>query len=227
MLDFARLNDPIPLYADAEYARCTRFGALIALGVMSFRRCGQNLWRTTCSASSSSPENPENRMVQACVCRRYADGQGAHFQDNPAQRLQRHSFKNYKDEAVKKILSLKRQYRGQIHIEIPNIATDHVVDHSDLYEHVYKGFLRCGCGTEHIVISPNGSIRPCQMLPEAPFSVYSENVLCEHIHGDSHKQQLCDAIHKYCNSIGCYTPDSAPCFALGEYLMEENEHAHP
>lgn len=136
-------------------------------------------------------------------------------------------FKNYKDEAIKKILSLKRQYRSQIHIEIPNIATDHVVDHSDLYEHVYKGFLRCGCGTEHIVIAPNGSIRPCQLLPEVPFSVYSENVLCEHIHGDSHKQQLCDAIHKYCNSIGCYTPDSAPCFALGEYLMEENEHAHP
>lgn len=36
MLDFARLYDPIPLHTDEEYAKGTRFGALIAPGVMSF-----------------------------------------------------------------------------------------------------------------------------------------------------------------------------------------------
>ena len=36
MLDFARLYDPIPLHLDEEYARSTRFGGLIAPGVMSF-----------------------------------------------------------------------------------------------------------------------------------------------------------------------------------------------
>ena len=36
MLDFARLYDPIPLHLDEEYAKSTKFGALIAPGVMSF-----------------------------------------------------------------------------------------------------------------------------------------------------------------------------------------------
>ncbi len=36
MLDFARKYDNIPLHTDEEYARKTRFGGLIAPGVMSF-----------------------------------------------------------------------------------------------------------------------------------------------------------------------------------------------
>lgn len=36
MLDFARLYDNIPLHTDEEYAKNTRFGELIAPGVMSF-----------------------------------------------------------------------------------------------------------------------------------------------------------------------------------------------
>ena len=36
MLDFARLYDPLPLHLDADYASTTRFGGLIAPGVMSF-----------------------------------------------------------------------------------------------------------------------------------------------------------------------------------------------
>jgi len=36
MMDFARLYDPIPLHLDEEYAKGTRFGGLIAPGVMTF-----------------------------------------------------------------------------------------------------------------------------------------------------------------------------------------------
>ncbi len=36
MLDFARLYDNIPLHTDEEYAKTTKFGQLIAPGVMSF-----------------------------------------------------------------------------------------------------------------------------------------------------------------------------------------------
>lgn len=36
MLDFAKKYDNIPLHTDEEYARNTRFGGLIAPGVMSF-----------------------------------------------------------------------------------------------------------------------------------------------------------------------------------------------
>ena len=36
MLAFARDYDPLPIHTDEEYAKGTRFGALIAPGVMSF-----------------------------------------------------------------------------------------------------------------------------------------------------------------------------------------------
>ena len=36
LLDFARLYDPIPLHLDEEYAKTTRYGGLIAPGVMTF-----------------------------------------------------------------------------------------------------------------------------------------------------------------------------------------------
>ena len=36
MMDFARLYDPLPLHLDEEYAQNTRFGHMIAPGVMSF-----------------------------------------------------------------------------------------------------------------------------------------------------------------------------------------------
>lgn len=36
MIEFAKLYDPIPLHYDEEYAKTTRFGKLIAPGVMSF-----------------------------------------------------------------------------------------------------------------------------------------------------------------------------------------------
>ena len=36
MIEFAKVYDPIPLHTDEEYAKKTRFGGLIAPGVMAF-----------------------------------------------------------------------------------------------------------------------------------------------------------------------------------------------
>ena len=36
IIEFAKMYDPIPLHTDEEYAKTTRFGGLIAPGVMSF-----------------------------------------------------------------------------------------------------------------------------------------------------------------------------------------------
>ena len=45
MLDFARLYDPIPLHMDAEYAKNTRYGDIIAPGVMTFMSVWANFMR--------------------------------------------------------------------------------------------------------------------------------------------------------------------------------------
>ena len=36
MLEFAQIYDPLPLHCDEEYAKTTRFGQLVAPGVMTF-----------------------------------------------------------------------------------------------------------------------------------------------------------------------------------------------
>lgn len=36
MIEFARLYDPVPLHYDEDYAKTTKFGGLIAPGMMSF-----------------------------------------------------------------------------------------------------------------------------------------------------------------------------------------------
>ena len=45
MLDFAKLYDPFPLHHDDEFAKNTRFGQLVAPGVMSFMSIWANFIR--------------------------------------------------------------------------------------------------------------------------------------------------------------------------------------
>jgi 3-hydroxybutyryl-CoA dehydratase len=45
MLSFARRYDPLPIHLDEEYAKTTRFHALIAPGVMSFMSCWERFLR--------------------------------------------------------------------------------------------------------------------------------------------------------------------------------------
>ena len=52
MIDFARLYDNIPLHTDEEYAKTTRFGQLIAPGVMSF----MSVWANYLEVSFFSEE---------------------------------------------------------------------------------------------------------------------------------------------------------------------------
>lgn len=67
----------------------------------------------------------------------------------------------------------------------------------DIKEQVYRGGLSCGAGSEELVMSCEGKIRPCHFLPENIFSVPSENALYEHIHGYFHVEHLQRAIVEY------------------------------
>ena len=104
-------------------------------------------------------------------------------------------------EAMKTIDKLCRINRGKIKIREAYIAKLHGYqrDNDDLLKYVYRGALSCGAGSEDLVISSEGKIRPCHFLPENNFSIPSDNALYEHIHGDFHIDYLKKAIAQYIN----------------------------
>jgi len=108
-------------------------------------------------------------------------------------------FVQKQKEAMKKIDNLRRINKGQINIRDAYMAKLHGYqrDHDDLKKYVYRGALSCGAGSEDLVISSEGKIRPCHFLPENIFSIPSKNALYEHIHGDFHVDYLQKAIAQY------------------------------
>lgn len=111
--------------------------------------------------------------------------------------LEENTFKKQIDKIFNIMINLKRQYQHQIKLELPNINTQHVINHRDIQENVYRGALHCGCGSEYLVVSQKGEIRPCQMLPESWFSIKNRHALEEHIEGNFHIKQLYDNVKKY------------------------------
>ena len=101
--------------------------------------------------------------------------------------------------AMKIINCLRRNNKDTIRIREAYQAKMHGYkkDNNDINENVYRGALFCGAGSEELVISSSGKIRPCHYLPEDIFSVQSSNALFEHIHGDFHIAQLNKAVEMY------------------------------
>lgn len=120
------------------------------------------------------------------------------------------------------LLKLKRKYRNKINFELPNINVEHVTSHDDLYQNVYRKSLSCGCGSEYLIVSQNGEIRPCQMLPEAWFSIKNKNAFWEHINGNFHTNELYLATKKYYTDNNFVESNISPCQAL-ESLMNLEE----
>lgn len=119
------------------------------------------------------------------------------------------------------LLRLTRMYRRKIRIELPNIKKDHVCDHQDLLKNVYRDCFQCGCGSEYLVFSPSGKIRPCQMLPEEYFTIPSANAFEEHINGDFHISDLYRATERYYAAQRFDQRDISPCEALEQFLKSE------
>ncbi len=135
------------------------------------------------------------------------------------------NYEEQRHKAYDMLLELKRKYRKQISFELPNINTEHVTPHDDIINNVYRCSLKCGCGSEYLVVSQSGKVRPCQMLPERWFSINSENALWEHIHGDFHIGQLSEAIKNYYRENNFETLNISPCQAL-EYFVSSKEGNH-
>ena len=131
-------------------------------------------------------------------------------------------FDRKKDSILHLILELKRKYRNRITIEISNIEKDHVSDHYDIYNNIHRGSLKCGCGSEYLVISHEGKLRPCQQLPERWFSIKSNTALEEHISGNFHIDQLYQNAHEYCVQEQKSGYDLPPCFALEDLMFKQN-----
>lgn len=108
-------------------------------------------------------------------------------------------FVQKQKEAMKTIDNLRRINKGKIKIRDAYMAKLHGYkrDDDDLLKYVYRGAFPCGAGTEDLVISSEGKIRPCHYMPENIFSIPSENALYEHINGDFHVDYLQKAIAQY------------------------------
>ncbi len=131
-------------------------------------------------------------------------------------------FEKRRYEAYDILLDLKRKYRNKINFELPNINIEHVTNHEDLHQHVYRKALCCGCGSEYLIVSQDGEIRPCQMLPESWFSLKGENALLEHINGNFHINELRSATRRYYKENKFDELGISPCQALEALFNSED-----
>lgn len=127
-------------------------------------------------------------------------------------------YEEQKSQAYDILLELKRRYRKKIYFDFPNISVAHVTMHEDINENIFRNSLHCGCGSEYLVVSQAGEIRPCQMLPETWFSLKDKNTLVEHINGDFHIKQLCESVKKYYADNGFESMNISPCYALEHFV---------
>lgn len=129
-------------------------------------------------------------------------------------------FMDRADEINGMMAELKRRYRKQIIIDYARVNAEHVSTHEDLVKHVHRGTFNCGNGSQALVISKAGFIRPCAYLPEECFSVEKRNALEEHISGDFHATILRESIRRYLTECSP-SRDCQLCGAIEDYILRE------
>lgn len=143
-------------------------------------------------------------------------GRGIYLQEHPIATEQK------MDDALMLIRSLKHQYRGKMLIHLPNISTKHIGSHEDVSNHVYRCAMNCGCGSEYLVVSQDGKLRPCQLLPEETFSYLSAHALEEHINGDFHVCELSENTRRYYEANKLKWGETDPCTGLHSVYAKES-----
>lgn len=95
------------------------------------------------------------------------------------------------------LYELKHKYQRDVSIFFSQNGHFYDSNMDDMILKAYKGTFACGCGSESMVISQDGYIRPCAYLPEQFFSIKKANALEEHISGNFHITELKEGIRDY------------------------------
>lgn len=143
-------------------------------------------------------------------------GRGIYLQEHPI------ATEKKMDDALTLICRLKHQYRRKMLIHLPNISTKHIGSHEDVSDHVYRCTMDCGCGSEYLVVSQDGKLRPCQLLSEETFSYKSAHALEEHINGDFHVRELSENTRKYYEANKLKWGKTDPCTGLNSVYTRES-----
>lgn len=144
-------------------------------------------------------------------------GRGAYLNEKIAE------FDGRTDELLGKMRMLKKKYRNDIYIDFAKVNVEHIDTHEDLVLGVYRGTLDCGNGSESLVISQTGEIRPCAYLPESLFSVGKQDGLKEHVAGNFHIDLLEKSIKTYSAELSSKEYDQL-CWAMKDFCLKKNCH---
>lgn len=128
----------------------------------------------------------------------------------------RKKVKNLPDE----LLKYKQIYQGKIEVKLNNIDTEHIrgfKSNKNSVCNIHDGCLNCGCGTEHLVISQDGKLRACQLLPEKEFNMGGLEQLKMYIEGDFQKEKLRQSIISFYQKEKFDEKNISPCNALRDY----------
>ena len=124
------------------------------------------------------------------------------------------SFSSQRDAVLDRISIFKHKYRKIINVDMASIDVAHIGNRRELEDFVYRGSFNCGCGSEYLVISPTGLVRPCQMLPCKWFDLFSFQDIKEFINGNFFGTELQERSMQYSQYLNNAVGISEPCEAI-------------
>ena len=117
-----------------------------------------------------------------------------------------------------------RKYNDNIEIEEwshNGYQTSNSKSINDLQNKSYQGLLGCGSGTSQFVISQNGKVRPCELLPESYFDLGGIEVIQQAIHGKYLDNSITYSAKRFNNELCKHGKDFTHFCEPFERLLKE------
>lgn len=117
----------------------------------------------------------------------------------------------------------RRKYNNYIDIEEwshNGYQTNDSKNSDDSRGKSYQGLLGCGGGTSQFVISQNGKVRPCELLPESYFDLGGIEVIQQAIHGKYLDNSISYRARKFNNELWNHGKDFAQFCEPFERLLK-------
>lgn len=119
---------------------------------------------------------------------------------------------------------IKRKYYEAIDIEEWSHRGFSSGDNNeDLPAKPYQGLLSCGSGTIQFVVSQNGKVRPCELLPEEYFDLGGLEIIEDVIQGHFVGANIRNNALKYNIKLNKYSKDYAMFCGPLEHLIQKGE----